>query len=176
MDMHFCRRCGTPLRNTNGHVYTCEKGHTVFANASPASFIWIINDKNEVLVIVRAQEPGLGLLDAPGGFNDGAETYEEGLAREVEEEVGLTPADYSKPQYILTYMDTYNYKEETIDVLSGAFWARTIGTPTVTALDDAAKAYFIPISEIDPKAVYFTGARESLAWLQDHLSSLQKVL
>jgi ADP-ribose pyrophosphatase YjhB (NUDIX family) len=172
MEMNFCRRCGAKLAHTNNHVFTCEKGHVIFANASPASCLWIINDKKEILVAVRAHEPGKGLLDAPGGFNDGAETFEIGLARELEEEVGLTSNDYTKPEYLLSWLDRYDYKDEKIDVLSNVYWARLIGNPTLDPQDDIGEAYFVPINEVDSEKIYFDAVREGFLALRDRVNPL----
>jgi len=171
MEMNFCRRCGTKLHLVEGHVYTCENSHVIFANASPASCLWVVNDRNEVLVATRAREPGLGLLDAPGGFCDGAEIFEDGIFRELEEEVGLKPTDYTKPQYLLSALDTYHYKDETIDVLSGVYWARLIGNPTIDPQDDVAEAHFMSIESIDPKTIYFDAVREGFIALKNKLAN-----
>lgn len=170
METNYCRRCGAALIHVNGHVYSCTHGHVIFANASPACALWIVNDRNEVLIATRAHEPGRGSLDAPGGFCDGAETFESTLAREMQEELGLTPGDYTKPQYLLSALDTYDYKDETIDVLTSTFWARLQGSPSITPKDDVAKADFTPIEEIDPSAFYFNAVRTSFVQLKTILT------
>lgn len=43
----------------------------------------------QVLLVKRAQEPGLGDWDIPGGYLDWDETLEEATARELKEETGL---------------------------------------------------------------------------------------
>lgn len=173
MEMNFCRRCGAILSLENGHVYTCENGHVIFANASPSACLWLLNDKNELLVVVRALNPGKGMLDAPGGFNDGAETFEVSVARELEEEVGLKPTDYTRPQYLLSSLDAYEYKGEAVDVLCGVYYARLIGNPPIKAQDDVAEAHFIAMSDIDPSMIYFDSVREGFLELKsriDHVS------
>jgi ADP-ribose pyrophosphatase YjhB (NUDIX family) len=170
MEMNFCRRCGSPLTLNEGHIYTCENGHTIFGNAAPASCLWVVNDKNEVLVAVRERDPGIGLLDAPGGFNDGAETTEHALAREMEEEVGLKPTDYTEPQFLMTALDSYEYAGEKIDVLSNTYWARLIGNPTITPQDDVAEATFMAIEDISPDKIYFDAVRKSFLKLRDTLT------
>jgi ADP-ribose pyrophosphatase YjhB (NUDIX family) len=169
MEMNFCRRCGTTLRLVNNHVYKCESEHVIFANASPASCLWVVNDKNEVLVAVRAHNPGKGLLDAPGGFCDGAEVFEDGLVREMEEEIGLKPGDYTTPQYLMSALDSYEYGGEIIDVLSNTYWAKIIGNPVINPQDDVAEARFIPINEVDPDKIYFHACRQSFLKLRDQI-------
>ncbi len=167
MEMNYCRRCGTKLTLVHGHVYTCENGHTIFNNASPASCLWIVNDNKEVLVAIRAHEPGLGKLDAPGGFSDGAETFEASIERELFEELGLTKDDYTKPQYLLSDINPYSYGGEDLVVLGGAFYAHLIGNPTITPKDDVAEARFMAMADIDPDMIYFNEVRASFLQLRD---------
>lgn len=169
MEMNFCRRCGTELSLVKGHIYTCKNHHTIFRNASPACGVWIINDKNEILIALRAQEPGKGLIDAPGGFADGAEILEDAIARELKEEVGLSPSDYTTPQFILSAIDPYNYGNETLDVLGCMFYAKLIGNPTITPQDDVAEARFVPIDSVDPEKIYFPAVRASFLKLRTML-------
>lgn len=49
----------------------------------------ILNEKSEVLLIKRRNEPFKGFWALPGGFVDYGEIVEEAVLREVEEETGL---------------------------------------------------------------------------------------
>lgn len=167
MEMNYCRRCGAKLNLVQDHVYKCENGHTIYNNASPASCLWILNDKNEVLVAVRSREPGIGKLDAPGGFSDGAESFEDSIARELLEELGLTKDDYTNPQYILSAASQYAWGGEKINILGGVFWARLIGNPTIEAKDDVAEAHFMAMKDVDPDMIYFNEVREGFLQLRD---------
>jgi ADP-ribose pyrophosphatase YjhB (NUDIX family) len=173
MEMNFCRRCGAPLHNVEGHVFTCNNDHTIFGNASPASALFIINDQNEVLMAVRAREPGLGKMDVPGGFNDGAEISEDAITRELAEEIGFSPSDYSTPKYLASGIDTYSYKGEVIDVLDNMFYAHLIGEPVIHPQDDVAEARFIPIDSINPDEIYFHSLRKGLTTLRSLLRAEQ---
>ena len=168
MEMNYCRRCGLALISSELDVYTCANGHTIYLNAAPAASLWILNDANEVLVATRAHEPGLGAFDSPGGFNDGAETFEGAIAREIQEEIGLSPADYTKPVYILSGIDTYSFGSEDVKVLSNVYWARIIGTPTMTPGDDVADVRFIPIDTINPDDIFFDAPRAGFIALRDN--------
>lgn len=50
------------------------------------------NGAGEILLLRRSIAPCLGEWDLPGGFINGGETGEEGARREVQEELGITPA------------------------------------------------------------------------------------
>lgn len=169
MEMNYCRRCGAKLSHKSDHIFTCSSGHTLYLNASPAVGIWVVNDKKEVLVAVRAHEPGMGKLDSPGGFNDGAETGESAVARELKEEVGLNPDQYTKPEYILTDIDTYPFAGEVLTVFTIMYWARLIGNPKITPLDDVAEARFMSFDEVDPDDIYLDAPRAGFISLRDSI-------
>lgn len=50
----------------------------------------IINDKDEVLLIQRGEEPNKGMWSIPGGKQDPGETLHQTAHREVEEETGVS--------------------------------------------------------------------------------------
>jgi NAD+ diphosphatase len=163
MEMNFCRRCGSALNKSDTHVYTCQNGHVIFANASPAVAIWLINEKNEV----RAINPGKGLLDTPGGFIDGAtEVFEEANERELMEEIGITKDQHGPLQYLSSGIDHYEYKGEKIPVLSVFFWARIDSSVAFTPQDDVESVSYMDIDTLDPALMYFNAAREALIALR----------
>ena len=162
IEMNFCRRCGKALKHKEGVLYICDTGHAVFLNTSPSVGLVLLNDRDEILMLVRAIEPGLGLLDVPGGFCDGPETLEQAVHREIEEEIGLSPIDYSKPEFILSHIDPYDYKGETLPVLASIFIAKIITDKQPKAADDAASLEWISLSELDMDKVYFPAVRAGI--------------
>jgi ADP-ribose pyrophosphatase YjhB (NUDIX family) len=167
IEMNYCRRCGCKLTNISEHAYKCETGHLLFYNSAPAVCAILTNDKNEALVVVRAIDPGKGELDAPGGFCDGGEKLEDAVARELKEEIGLEPNDYSTPVYLLSGVDSYSYKGETLPVLSVVFTAKIDKDAKITAADDVASAKFVPIKDINLDDIYFDVVRAGYARLQN---------
>ena len=153
-EMNFCRRCGSRLHRKDDNRYVCERGHALFLNAAPAAGLLLLNDKSEVLMIVRAIEPGKGLLGLPGGFCDGEETLEAALAREVQEEVGLSPRDYSAPEYLLSGAEPYNYRGEPLPVLIVLYMAKLLTTKQPTAGDDAAAIKWLAPANVSRKQIY----------------------
>lgn len=167
MEMNFCRRCGTILEKVNGHIYKCANNHTLFANSSPATAIWLVNSRNEVLVVERAIDPGIGLLDAPGGFIDGdTETSEQAIERELAEEVSITKDQYTDLTYIMSGIDHYNYGNEVIPVLTYMYWARVDDDVMLKPMDDVASATFISLDDIDHSKIYFPTAIRGLEKLK----------
>lgn len=50
----------------------------------------VINDRNEVLLIQRGEEPNIGMWSIPGGRQEPGETLAQTAHREVEEETSVT--------------------------------------------------------------------------------------
>jgi len=148
MELNFCRRCGAPLTKKNGHVYTCERGHTIFLNPVPTVGVFLFDTSDNLLLSVRAIEPDKGALDAFGGFVDGDETFEQALERELHEELGLTSSDYSKPVYLTSAVNQYRYGGEPITVISNLYYARLKPSAQPKARDDVAEIHKITLNDV----------------------------
>jgi len=163
-EMNYCRRCGSALSQQaeGSHVFICDQGHPIFANASPAVALLIQNDANEVLLVRRASDPGKGMWDAPGGFCDGTEPAEEAAIREVREEIGLEPEQYTAPELLFTMPNQYAYKDEVLPTLDINFRARVKGTVQPVAADDAASVAWVDLRSLDMDDVAFVTIRRAL--------------
>jgi ADP-ribose pyrophosphatase YjhB (NUDIX family) len=168
-EMNFCRRCGAKLTLVEGNAYKCAKGHTIFWNSSAAVALVLTNDKNEVLSLIRARDPGKGMVDLPGGFVDLRETLEDAVVREMREETGLNPVDYTTPKYVFSGIDLYNYGGEEHVVVVMVFHATMVSEALPTAGDDAAAARFLPLKDIELEKVFFPAIRAAYAWAKDNL-------
>lgn len=162
MEMNFCRRCGKPLTNIERHIFKCEAGHILFANSSPAASLVLIDNQKQALIAIRALEPGKGKWDIPGGFLDEGETGEDALRREMQEELGLSPEAYTAPQYLLTYIDPYEYKNETIPVFSVMYWAYLKPEANIQPADDVAKTILISYQDAAMENMQFQSGVASL--------------
>lgn len=173
MEIHFCRRCGTRLtpKKGMGGAYICQNGHTMYYKSYPAAIGLIVNQKDEVLAAIRGQEPGKGTLDLPGGFLDVGEAFEAAAIRELEEETGLRPKDYTPLEYLCDAVDDYEYQGEVLPGIVVVFWARLVGDAPVKAADDVAELRWMPLGEIDETKVHpgFQGVRYALRAIRQRL-------
>lgn len=160
MENNFCRRCGSALSQTDGHIFACANGHTIYANAAPAVGLILLDQDNRMLVLERAHNPGKGFLDIPGGFCDGAETAEAAVARETLEEVGIQSSQYTTPQLVISALDYYDFAGETVTVLSITFWAKLTEPVSPVAGDDAASAEFVDLASIGK--LFFAGVQAAV--------------
>lgn len=90
----FCSFCGTAYATPLAYPRTCAGCKTqVWANPIPVSVVLVpvLKDgRTGLLVVRRAIEPRSGKLAIVGGFLEEHETWQQGGAREVREETGVT--------------------------------------------------------------------------------------
>jgi thiamine-phosphate pyrophosphorylase len=93
MDKLFCPRCGEKLEKRlveNRDRDCCPVCQlVVYENPVPATAVVIFNERGELLLVKRGQEPGKGKWCLPGGFQETGETPEECALRELHEETGI---------------------------------------------------------------------------------------
>lgn len=121
-----------------------------------------------VLVVERGAQPGKGLLALPGGYLNVDETAEDGMIRELREETKLKVPDPVLRGSII--------KREVFDDPNRSSRGRvlTIGylidlgngeLDKVKGSDDAAKAFWLPLSDLDPKKMF-----------EDHIHIIRSLL
>ena len=158
----YCPVCGSAHFVVNNFKSKkCEdRGFTYYANPCSATAAFIVNDKEELLVVRRAKEPAKGTLDLPGGFCDMGETVEEGMIREIKEETGL---EVTEIQYLFSSPNEYVYSGMGIHTLDMDYLARVhCDSVAVTAHDDAAEAMWIPINKVNPAEFGLTSIRNAV--------------
>ena len=94
----YCPACASKeIRFEKERVWLCPGcGFTYFHNIATGTAC-VIRTNSGLLFLVRAKDPGKGKLDLPGGFVDPGEGAEEGLKREIMEELGLDLTSMSNP-------------------------------------------------------------------------------
>ena len=157
----YCPICGSPHFEINNiKSKKCKDcGFSYYLNASSATVALIVNEKDELLVVRRKNDPGKDMLDMPGGFVDMDETGEEAMAREVKEETGLEATEVS---YQFSYPNTYLYSGFLVHTLDMFFKVKVKYLSPIEAMDDAAAYYWIPFSEIDIDKFAFDSIKKGL--------------
>ena len=85
----FCPICGEAIEKREDRVECPACGYVGYANAVPGAEAVCLDTDGRVLLGRRANDPGAGLWDLPGGFLHEDELPVNGLRREVREETGL---------------------------------------------------------------------------------------
>ena len=157
----FCPKCGSQcFVEHNAKSKHCEAcGFTYYFNPSAATVALIErevpasedergNGKSvEWLCVRRAKEPARGTLDLPGGFSDMFETSEEGVAREVLEETGLTVVS---TEFLFSLPNQYLYSDFLVHTIDMFFRCRVADSTCARAADDAAELLWLRPEDINP--------------------------
>lgn len=100
----------------------------------------------------RAHEPSLGKLGLPGRFLERNETAEEGLIREVKEEVGIP---IEKLKYLCSSPNRYAFGGITYDTLDLFYTATTSATETIIDPEEVAAVHWMHPKDIKPEDLAF---------------------
>ncbi len=118
-----------------------EKKHR---NPIPTIDAIIHNDKNQILLIKRKNDPFMDYLSLPGGFVNYGEKVEDALKREVKEEVSL---NIEPLEILCVYSDPARDPRD--HIMSIVFICLTIDELKGKAGDDASEIYWINLNELN---------------------------
>lgn len=157
----YCPKCGSEHFDIHNEKskQCADCGFVYYFNPSSATVALILNENNELLVCRRAKDPAKGTLDLPGGFIDIGETGEEGVAREVLEETGL---EVQEAVYQITLPNIYVYSGFPVHTLDMFYLCKVKDTRHISAMDDAADAFFMPLADINPEDFGLGSIRKGL--------------
>jgi len=157
----FCPVCGSDRFVVNNFKSKrCENcGFIYYFNPSSATVAVIINDKNELLVATRANEPAKGTYDLPGGFVDMDESGEEAVAREVEEETGLK---IEEVRYLFSIPNLYMYSGFQVETTDMFFLCKTGKNVHFAAHDDVSELRFIALKDLEPEKFGLRSVRQGI--------------
>jgi len=114
----------------------------------------------QVLLLVRANDPGKGMFGLPGGFVDPGETAEEALQREVLEEVELEVTSY---HYLVSYPNEYNYRGFILPVTDLFFVVEVRSFDTMSLADGEISSWnFCHPTKRELKRMAFESNRRAL--------------
>lgn len=157
----YCPMCGSKHFDIhNEKSKQCDNcGFEYYANPSSATVALIINERDELLVVRRKNEPAKGTLDLPGGFVDMEETGEEGIRREVKEETGL---EATETQYLFSLPNIYRYSGIDIHTLDMFYCVSVKDLTALHAMDDAAETMWIPLTDLHTELFGLRSIRHGL--------------
>ncbi len=158
---HYCPHCGHGVFTVfDACAKRCERcGFTLYHNASAATVAVVTDREGRLLVVRRACEPAQGTLDLPGGFVCPGETLDEGLAREVKEEIG---ADVTAWTYLFSQTNVYHYSGYDIHTTDAFFACRIADDNLIAAADDAAEVMWLAPDQIRPEAFGLKSVRQGV--------------
>ncbi len=146
----YCPKCGaSEFRINNFKSKVCDNCRFVYyfnPSASVAAFIF--NERGELLVCKRKDEPAKGTYDLPGGFVDMGENAEEAVLREVEEETGI---QLRSVEFLYSLPNIYCYSGFDVHTLDLFFRGTADKTENPEANDDVEESFFVPVADLKPE-------------------------
>jgi NAD+ diphosphatase len=159
--LSFCPRCGRDFTFTEPNYFECEScGFKYYHGVNAAVSGIIINDKKELLMHKRAHDPAKGMLDWPGGFMAFNETAEQGLAREIKEELNLSLKSFT---YFGSFPNIYLWHGLDYYTLDVVFLCVPDSFDPLKMSDEEGEAVFVkPDSSLIEKAAFQSTKRSLL--------------
>lgn len=165
----YCPKCGHTIdHDVDNHMVCSNCKFSWYLNPMPCVTAVIINDKNEVLLAKRKNEPHAGSWDVLGGFVEPAETFSEALIRELEEEIGITFQEKSL-EYLNSTADRYEYSNVNNHTLSNNFIIHTNETNFIPK-DDVLEVKFFKLDELPYSEIKFDSIKTILELVIKELS------
>jgi len=157
----FCPKCGVEkLVSEDGKSVTCGAcGFRYFHNMA-AAVMGVLVTPSGILLTRRAEDPGKGLLDLPGGFVGYGESLEEALTREIQEELGIR---LTVPEYIGSFPNTYVFGGVTYHTSDAVFRVDLPKVPDLREVRGELTEVIVRKPEaVDLEQMAFSSAREAI--------------
>ncbi len=159
----FCPRCGhDPLSTEHERAVRCGVcGFLFFFNTAAASAAFLFH-ADKLILCVRAREPGRDKLDLPGGFVEYDESLEQGLQREIREELNIVTEDLT---YLCSAPNDYLYAGVLYKVTDLFFTGVVKDIEGIEPADDVGGYVLVKPEDIDPARFAFPSTRTAFQYL-----------
>lgn len=159
-DFSYCETCGSMLiknlDNDKKLRYYCQScNRIVYRNSKPSVGALILNDRNNILLTKRNKEPFKNYWDIPGGFLEFGEDPEDGLKRELKEELNLAISNISLCK---VFIEEYNGKN---DYVLNLFYECRANTKAKNISDEISKFKWFSLKNL-PDDIAFKKSAEVL--------------
>ena len=162
MAYRFCPVCGHALQSSpkyhQGKPH-CPKCDFVHFNNPRGCVAAVIQRENTILLVQRAHEPFKLCWDFPGGFLEAGESPQEGLKREIKEELQI---EVEPSALFGVYADHYGTGGEPVLIV---YYLCRLARGTVRPQEEIADARWFELSAL-PGALAFNHTQAVLADLQ----------
>jgi ADP-ribose pyrophosphatase YjhB (NUDIX family) len=168
----YCPHCGTegPCVEGNRALRCGRCGLLFFFNSAAAAGAFVFH-RGQLILCVRAKDPAKGMLDVPGGFVEFDETVEEGLRREIYEELHIETGGF---RYLRSAPNDYIYAGVPYKTTDLFFVCEAPDIGGIRAADDVADYLLIAPDDLDPARLAFTSTRAAFAGLRNWLEKTRR--
>jgi ADP-ribose pyrophosphatase YjhB (NUDIX family) len=157
----YCPKCSNErIEFINHRYFKCSDCKFIYFHNVATATAAIIVYNSQILMTVRAQNPKKGKLDLPGGFVNPNETLEQGLSREIDEELGLKLSNWL---YFCGLPNTYAFKNITYYTLDCVFINRLPSKPPITIEKSEISDYlWLNMDSLDTSRMAFDSLRTAV--------------
>lgn len=155
----YCPRCGKegPDISSNRSLRCRHCDFLLFFNSATAAGAFIFH-RDQLILCVRSKEPGKGLLDVAGGFLEFDESAEEGLRREILEELNLEATGF---HYLASAPNDYLYAGVLYKTTDLFFTCEVPDISRIRPADDVADFLVVAAEALDPARLAFPSTRNA---------------
>lgn len=169
--MRYCPSCRQEtVQFIDNKVFRCSECSFEFYFNAASAVGAVIAKGNKVAVGIRAGHPAKGLYDFPGGFLDPGETLEQGMARELEEELGQKPTSM---RYLMSSANDYHYNNVDYTTCDAYFLCEFEDLDKLVAADDIDAIEWVDVTTVDYDKCAFDSTRNVFKFLQANPELLQ---
>lgn len=152
--MKYCQHCGHFLQEEviglSWHCPNC--GRHAYENPIMSVDAALFNEDGRILLGRRSRDPNSGKLNLPGGFLNPHETLEDGLRREIREELVIEPEAYGELHYAGSRVETHDLEDNARQLVVVVFVA-TISHRDFVANEEVTEFVWKLPHEITPDEV-----------------------
>lgn len=175
----FCPVCGSALDRTSVSLpivslHVCAACKFEFwQNSKPAVAAIIVRSLGErphILLCTRGIEPYKGMWDMPGGFLNNGEHPEQGLEREIREELGTS---LEEKHFLTAEVTEYPREDVAVEArfVLALYYVCTISPDApLRPADDVAEAEWFPLDDL-PDAIAFTSNTRAIETYRQTLAA-----
>jgi len=169
MHYSYCPVCGAKIKNWSNELIVCTAcGYHFYQTSKPTAGAVIITNKDnnsdsfKILLTKRGIDPYKGYWDIPGGFLKNGEQPEEGLKREIMEELGTALLSLKLFFAIVDRYPREDIPEEANCTLCLYYLCTIDENAKLTAEDDITESRWFSIDSL-PENLAFTGNKKAVA-------------